>query len=102
MRNIVSSVILLSALAACSPEEPAPADCTAADHQALIGQSETVLETMKFAVPLRVIHPGDMVTGWFSRRGWTAVTSRGRSVFMCLWRRVWLDGVWCHSGWGQR
>lgn len=62
MRNIVSSLMLVSALAACSPEEPAPTDCTAADHQALIEQSETVLETMTFAVPVRVIHPGDMVT----------------------------------------
>nr|WP_255697333.1 I78 family peptidase inhibitor [Sinirhodobacter sp. WL0062] len=52
----------MSALAGCAPEEPAPAGCTAADLQDLIGQSETVLASMKFAVPLRVIHPGDMVT----------------------------------------
>ena len=62
MRNIISSVMLLSALAACSPEEPTSTECTADAHQNLIGQSETVLATMKFGVPVRVIHPGDAVT----------------------------------------
>jgi len=62
VRKLAAGLVLLSALAGCTTEEPAPVGCTAADLQDLVGQSETVLATMKFAVPLRVIHPGDMVT----------------------------------------
>lgn len=66
--------VLLSPLviAACvagvaSPDSggitPPPAGtCGAPALQGLIGQSETVLQAMTFAVPVRIIHPGTAVT----------------------------------------
>lgn len=42
---------------------PPPAGtCGAPALQGLIGQSETVLQAMTFAVPVRIIHPGTAVT----------------------------------------
>ena len=45
------------------PHSAAPPDaCGAADLQVLVGQSATVLETMKFAQPVRILRPGMAVT----------------------------------------
>jgi hypothetical protein len=63
-------IVLAVLLAACTPEEPPvvppplpPADaCGASGLQSLVGRPATVLETMKFAGPLRIIRPGMAVT----------------------------------------
>jgi hypothetical protein len=56
----------LLALTACIPvTEPMPdppATCGADGLQGLIGQSEAVLATMRFAQPIRIIRPGMAVT----------------------------------------
>lgn len=44
------------------PPTPPAGACGAADLQYLVGQSETVLQTMKFAGPVRIIRPGMAVT----------------------------------------
>ena len=44
-----------------TPEPPA-GTCAAPELQYLVGQSETVLQTMKFAGPVRIIQPGMAVT----------------------------------------
>ena len=62
MRNSLATAFLMSVIAGCSPDTPAPAGCAAPDLQYLVGQPEDVLTTMKFGVPIRVIHPGDAVT----------------------------------------
>ncbi len=60
---------LVAALAACVepppaplPEPPAGETCGAEALQGLVGQSRSVLDTMKFAQPTRVIGPGMAVT----------------------------------------
>jgi hypothetical protein len=44
--------------------EPAPpiGSCGAGDLQGLVGQPQSVLQTMKFAGPVRIIQPGMAVT----------------------------------------
>lgn len=42
--------------------EPPSGTCAAPDLQSLLGQPETVLHTMKFAGPVRIIQPGMAVT----------------------------------------
>jgi hypothetical protein len=70
------------ALAACQPApdprylgppDQAPPDqapgvdaCGAAELADMVGQPKSILQTMKFAVPLRVIEPGMAVTEDFS------------------------------------
>lgn len=44
------------------PPTPPTGTCGAPALQGLVGQSETVLQTMKFTVPVRIIHPGTAVT----------------------------------------
>ncbi|WP_430465492.1 I78 family peptidase inhibitor [Tabrizicola sp.] len=68
------ALILPLALAACvegeTPPDPGKSDpplppetaCGAPDLQHLRGQPQAVLQTMKFAGPLRIIHPGQAVT----------------------------------------
>lgn len=68
------ALLLPLALAACiegesppdpgviTPPTPPAGACGAADLQYLLGQSETVLQTMKFAGPVRIIQPGMAVT----------------------------------------
>ena len=41
-------------------------DCGAADLQGLVGQPESVLQTMRFTGTVRIIHPGQAVTMDFS------------------------------------
>lgn len=71
---IVTSVLLL---AACVPETdprflgpPIPAPgvdaCGAAELQDMVGQPRRVLDTIRFAVPVRIIEPGQAVTADFS------------------------------------
>ena len=45
-----------------SPPMPPEDSCGAPDLQFLRGQPETVLQTMKFGVPVRIIRPGMAVT----------------------------------------
>ncbi len=57
------ALLLPFAFAACVEEAAPPAGtCGAPDLQDLVGQSETVLQTMKFGTPVRIIHPGMAVT----------------------------------------
>ena len=46
------------------PPEPAPGvdACGAAELQDMVGQPRTILQRIKFAVPVRVIEPGTAVT----------------------------------------
>jgi hypothetical protein len=73
MRKLILALPL--ALAACLPatgggepgQTPAtpgetPDACGASALQSLIGRKESVLETMRFSQPMRVIQPGTMVT----------------------------------------
>lgn len=63
-------VLILMALSGCMAVEPLPAKepapralaCGANDLQHLVGQSESVLAAMTFARPMRLIHPGVMIT----------------------------------------
>lgn len=57
------ALLLPIAFAACV-DEPVPiaGACGASGLQDLVGQSETVLQTMTFNVPVRIIHPGTAVT----------------------------------------
>lgn len=63
-------ILPLLALAACTMETtpvtppPMPPEnaCGAADLQTLVGQPASVLDTMRFAQPVRVIRPGMAVT----------------------------------------
>ncbi|MES2844286.1 MAG: I78 family peptidase inhibitor [Pseudomonadota bacterium] len=64
---------MLAVLTACVPVEPLPGPgpvppqdgvnaCGALDLQYLVGQPASVLETMRFSQPVRVIRPGMAVT----------------------------------------
>jgi hypothetical protein len=59
---------LASVLAACTPVDatppsrPAAGDCGAAALQPLVGQPASVLQTMRFSGPVRIIRPGQAVT----------------------------------------
>ncbi len=75
MKRITMMAALL--LAACVPEKdprflgppiPAPgADaCGAAELQDMVGQDRRVLQTIRFAVPVRIIEPGTAITQDFS------------------------------------
>lgn len=44
------------------PPEPGPDACGASGLQGLVGQPESVLQTMRFSQPLRIIRPGMAVT----------------------------------------
>ena len=57
------ALLLPFAFAACVDETvPTAGTCGAPALQDLVGQSETVLQTMKFGSPVRIIHPGMAVT----------------------------------------
>lgn len=67
------AVVLALALAACTPAPfPAPpptapeGDCGAEALQGLVGRPAAVLQTMKFAGPVRIIRPGEPVTADYS------------------------------------
>ncbi|MEH6774496.1 MAG: I78 family peptidase inhibitor [Cereibacter changlensis] len=72
MRRITALIplCLVTGLAACQMESPAapPATppvenaCGAAELQTLVGQPASVLDTMRFSQPTRVITPGMAVT----------------------------------------
>ncbi|WP_415182866.1 I78 family peptidase inhibitor [Phaeovulum sp.] len=65
MRGCVAIALGLL-LAACQPESPvstpAPDTCGADVLQTLVGQPAKVLETMRFAAPVRIIRPDTAVT----------------------------------------
>lgn len=75
-RNLAGGAAMLL-LAACVTEggpgpapgpapEPAADACGASGLQRLVGQPASTLDTMRFAQPIRVIRPGEMVTMDFS------------------------------------
>jgi Peptidase inhibitor I78 family len=64
---LLAGVVLLAACVPQGPDrmppEPAPdGACGAPGLQGLVGQPESVLATMKFGVPTRIIQPGMAVT----------------------------------------
>jgi Peptidase inhibitor I78 family len=64
MRWIFGVPVVL-VLAACQPEvapEPIVGTCGATELQDLVGQPQTVLQTMRFGQTMRVIRPGMAVT----------------------------------------
>jgi len=74
MLKPVATLSLASLIAGCVAVFPVPlpkgqvkpapsADaCGAAGRQGLVGQPEAVLKPMRFAQPVRVVHPGQPVT----------------------------------------
>jgi hypothetical protein len=56
--------LMMLPLGACVAETPDPMQigCGAEELQGLVGQPASVLETMRFSQPLRVIEPGMAVT----------------------------------------
>ena len=69
-----AAAALLLGLAACNlalPEPPAgptPTACGAPALQGLVGQDAAVLRSMRFAVQIRIIRPGDAVTEDYSEQ----------------------------------
>jgi len=68
-RLSVLTLLIAPALVACVPfpepaPQPAPVEnaCGAQELQGLVAQPATVLETMRFSGPLRIIRPGMAVT----------------------------------------
>ncbi|MGL4321643.1 MAG: I78 family peptidase inhibitor [Paracoccaceae bacterium] len=70
-------MIWVLALCACQPAQdprflgppeqaPGVDACGAAELADMVGEPKTILETMKFAVPVRVIEPGMAVTADYS------------------------------------
>lgn len=66
VRAAVAAPLMALALAGCVIEDPvlpAPDNlCGASELQGLVGQPQSVLQTMRFAGPVRVIQPGMAVT----------------------------------------
>lgn len=68
MGKMMVAVAVTALLAGCEPMgtpvagQPSPNQCGALDLQYLVGSPDTVLETMRFAGPVRVIPQGSAVT----------------------------------------
>ena len=68
MKMVFLAGAMLATLAACEPmgvpvvDQPNPNQCGAYDLQYLVGSPDTVLQTMRFNKPLRVIPAGSAVT----------------------------------------
>lgn len=68
MEKMMMAVAVAAILAGCVPmatpvvSEPSPNQCGALDLQYLVGSPNTVLETMRFAGPVRIIPQGSAVT----------------------------------------
>lgn len=68
LRSVLTCSALMLTLAGCDPTPTVPAPnapsdaCGASGLQDLLGQPKTVLTTMKFAAPLRVIGPDEAIT----------------------------------------
>lgn len=60
--TILGGMMLLAACQPSVPEGVGPESCGAGALQGLVGQSATVLQTMKFAGPMRILRPGMAVT----------------------------------------
>lgn len=54
--------LCLTGAACVADDAPPPDGCGAAELQGLVGQPQSVLETMRFSQDLRVIPPGTAVT----------------------------------------
>ena len=74
-RGVMTAFVL--ALAGCVPEKdprflgpPIPAPgvdaCGAAELQDMVGEDRRILQTIRFAVPVRIIEPGQAVTQDYS------------------------------------
>lgn len=65
MRSVFAMLLMLP-LGACVVQAPPPPDmtatCGAEGLQGLVGQQESVLATMRFGQPVRIIRPGMAVT----------------------------------------
>lgn len=59
---MIVAVLALGACQTVNPEELTATECAAKENAGLIGQSATVLQTMRFGAPIRIIRPGDAVT----------------------------------------
>jgi len=60
-----ATLVLAGCVVTTAQETPAPQpedSCGATELAQLIGQPETVLDGMKFAQRVRVLHPGDVMT----------------------------------------
>lgn len=63
-----ATLVALMALSACveapvtAEPEPGTDECHASAMQDLVGQDRSVLDTMRFGVPVRIIGPGQAVT----------------------------------------
>lgn len=72
MGKMLTALAVLTVLAGCEPmgmpggtpvaDEPSPNQCGAYDLQYLVGSPDTVLQTMRFNKPVRVIPVGSAVT----------------------------------------
>jgi hypothetical protein len=67
MKTVLATLAAVTLVAACTPEGTPPQDpttptCGAGALQGLVGQPAAVLETMKFAGPVRILRPGMAVT----------------------------------------
>ncbi|MBC2836275.1 I78 family peptidase inhibitor [Paragemmobacter straminiformis] len=68
MKMVFLAGAMMATLAACEPmgvpvvDQPNPNQCGAYDLQYLVGSPDTVLQTMRFNKPVRIIKPGMAVT----------------------------------------
>ncbi len=90
MREMAGAGLVALMLAGCAPvgaevpaEPVAPAAdaCGAAALQGLVGQPASVLETMRFAGPVRVITPGMAVTMDYSAARLNIEVDRTGAIF---------------------
>lgn len=85
MSPMIGLIPALFLLAACVPETLPPApdpvgSCGAAELQGLVGQPATVLETMKFAPPTRILRPGQAVTMDYSESRLNIVIDKAERI----------------------
>lgn len=90
MRNVAGMALVALMLAGCAPvgagvpaqpAEPGEDACGAAALQGLVGQPESVLETMRFAGPVRVITPGMAVTMDYNAARLNIEVDEGRVIW---------------------
>lgn len=68
MGKMMVAVAVAALLAGCEPmgvpvvDQPSPNQCGAYDLQYLVGSPDTVLETIRFAGPVRIIPQGSAMT----------------------------------------
>ncbi len=83
--RLIPAVLLL---AACTVDMPPPVvfppdpvgRCGAADLQGLVGQPASVLQTMRFGGPVRIIRPGEAVTMDYSESRLNIIINRSDRI----------------------